>query len=226
MIRVSALLARFRRILRSDDGFTLVELIVAMAMMLTIFTAITGAFASGLNARQRGTDRAQAQLDARQALALMREDLNCAYAVQAVGPRAPSLGFRLLPLPDRAVQHLPGGRLERKLRRLQGFSLLVHDPRRRPAGRLLALPREPARERLSNLDVRLVRDARGVRPRGSGRRMAHEQRCGDAVDLERQHLAELAHHLHIVPDQLPAHGRSRHGRQPRIRERIRAARTS
>src|ERR1700759_3483074 len=90
MIRVSALLARFRRILRSDDGFTLVELIVAMAMMLTIFTAITGAFASGLNATTAGQDRAQAQLDARQALALMREDLNCAFAVQAVGPRAPS----------------------------------------------------------------------------------------------------------------------------------------
>ena len=36
--------------LRSDDGFTLVELIIAMAMMLTVFAAITGAFAAGLNA--------------------------------------------------------------------------------------------------------------------------------------------------------------------------------
>ena len=74
--------------MRSDDGFTLVELIVTMAIMLTVFAAITGSFASGLNAETGAELRTQAQLDARQALARMREDLNCAYAVQAVGPRS------------------------------------------------------------------------------------------------------------------------------------------
>ena len=75
---------------RSDDGFTLVELIIAMAMMLTVFAAITGAFASGLHASTATEQITQAQIDARQALARMREDLNCAYAVQAVGPRNPA----------------------------------------------------------------------------------------------------------------------------------------
>lgn len=90
MTCVNALLARFRRTLRSDDGFTLVELIIAMAMMLTVFAAITGAFASGLHASTATEQITQAQLDARQALTRMREDLNCAYAVQAVGPRNPA----------------------------------------------------------------------------------------------------------------------------------------
>jgi prepilin-type N-terminal cleavage/methylation domain-containing protein len=90
MTCVNAFLARFRRTLRSDDGFTLVELIIAMAMMLTVFAAITGAFASGLHASTATEQITQAQLDARQALTRMREDLNCAYAVQAVGPRNPA----------------------------------------------------------------------------------------------------------------------------------------
>ena len=85
---VSALLARLGRFLRSDGGFTLVELLVTMAIMLTVFTAITGSFASGLRAETRSELRTLAQDDARQALARMREDLNCALAIQAVGPRS------------------------------------------------------------------------------------------------------------------------------------------
>ncbi len=88
MTCVSALLARFGRFVRSDGGFTLVELLVTMAIMLTVFTAITGSFASGLKAETRTTLRTQTQVDARKSLALMRQDLNCAYAVQAVGPRS------------------------------------------------------------------------------------------------------------------------------------------
>ena len=87
---MSALLARFGRLVRSEGGFTLVELLVTMAIMLTVFTAITGSFASGLKAETRTTKRTQAQLDARQALTRMRQDLNCAFAVQAVGPRSTS----------------------------------------------------------------------------------------------------------------------------------------
>ncbi len=90
MCSVGAFQARFKRFLRSDGGFTLVELLVTMAILLTVFAAITGAFASGLNAETGTERRTQAQLDGRQALTRMREDLNCAYAVQAVGPRDPA----------------------------------------------------------------------------------------------------------------------------------------
>ena len=97
MCCVRAFQERFRRFLRSDGGFTLVELLVTMAILLTVFAAITGAFASGLNAETATERRTQAQLDARQALTRMREDLNCAYAIQAVGPRDPAsdAGFYL-----------------------------------------------------------------------------------------------------------------------------------
>jgi prepilin-type N-terminal cleavage/methylation domain-containing protein len=88
MTCVSALPARFQRYLRAEGGFTLVELLVTMALLLTVFAAITGAFASGMKAETATEVRTQAQFDARRALARMREDLNCAYAVQAVGPRS------------------------------------------------------------------------------------------------------------------------------------------
>ena len=87
---MSAFFARFARLVRSDGGFTLIELIVTMAILLTVVTAITGSFASGMKADTAAELRTQAQADARQALAKMRTDFNCAYQVQAVGPRDPA----------------------------------------------------------------------------------------------------------------------------------------
>ncbi len=171
----------------------LVELIVTMAIMLTVFTAITDTFASGVNAETERRWRTQAQLDARQALALMREDLNCAYAVQAVGPRRPGLGFRLLPLPDRAVQHVPDGRLSSTSRAApRSFSPGARSPS--PASRAST----PSTVRTCSGAARRPRPAtrrgRSRRPTSSlrRRRVADECRRGDAVDLERQHLARLA----------------------------------
>ena len=87
---MSTFFARLARLVRADDGFTLVELIVTMAILLTVVTAITGSFASGMKADTGAELRTQAQADARQALAKMRADVNCAYQVQAVGPRDPA----------------------------------------------------------------------------------------------------------------------------------------
>ncbi len=81
---------RLRRLIRSESGFSLVELIVTMAIMLTVIAAITDTLTSGARSEANVAQRIQAQSDARQALALMREDVNCAYKVQAVGPRDPS----------------------------------------------------------------------------------------------------------------------------------------
>jgi prepilin-type N-terminal cleavage/methylation domain-containing protein len=90
MYFVSAFSARFARFVRADDGFTLIELVVTMAILLTVVTAITGSFASGMKDDTAAELRTQAQADARQALARMRTDVNCAYQIQAVGPRDPA----------------------------------------------------------------------------------------------------------------------------------------
>ena len=87
---MNAFFARFVRLVRSEGGFTLIELVVTMAILLTVVTAITGSFASGKKADTNAELRTQAQADARQALARMRTDVNCAYQIQAVGPRDPA----------------------------------------------------------------------------------------------------------------------------------------
>ena len=87
---MSAFSARFVRFVRADDGFTLVELLVTMAILLTVVTAITGSFASGMKADTAAEVRTQSQADARQALARMRADVNCAFQIQAIGPRDPA----------------------------------------------------------------------------------------------------------------------------------------
>ena len=81
---------RLRRVIRSERGFSLVELIVTMTILLIVITAITDTLTSGARSEANVAQRIQEQSDARQALALMREDVNCAYKVQAVGPRDPS----------------------------------------------------------------------------------------------------------------------------------------
>lgn len=82
---------------RSESGFTLIEMLVTMAILLTVMTAITGSFASGLKSSTAAELRVQTQSDARVALTRMQEDINCAYQVQAIGPRDPAsdAGFYL-----------------------------------------------------------------------------------------------------------------------------------
>jgi hypothetical protein len=68
----------------SESGFTLIELIVTMGLLLLVFTTITDAFISGTHAETNADTRIQVQTDARLALSRMRDDLHCAIAAPAV----------------------------------------------------------------------------------------------------------------------------------------------
>lgn len=66
-----------------------------MALLLTVMTAVSATFLSGTKSEQGIEKRTKTQTDARGALARMREDMHCAYALQAVGPNAAGNGFTL-----------------------------------------------------------------------------------------------------------------------------------
>jgi prepilin-type N-terminal cleavage/methylation domain-containing protein len=75
-------------------GYTLVELIVVMAILGAVMMGLTTAFAAGLSAEAGATRRATAQENARIALARMRTDIHCASGAPA--PEAnPYGGFTL-----------------------------------------------------------------------------------------------------------------------------------
>jgi prepilin-type N-terminal cleavage/methylation domain-containing protein len=65
----------------SQDGFTLVELIVVMLVMLVILAPLSGSLVSALGAQVDQTRRFDAQENARQALDRMRKDIHCAHGV-------------------------------------------------------------------------------------------------------------------------------------------------
>ena len=72
IVDVARAKARLRRRLAKQDGFTLVELIVAMAILLIILAPLTASFASAMTAQVDQTNRFDAQENARQALDRMR----------------------------------------------------------------------------------------------------------------------------------------------------------
>ena len=73
--------ARLRGALAKQGGFTLVELIVVMAILLIVLAPLTASFASGMVAQVDQTNRFDAQEYARQALDRMRKDIHCAHGV-------------------------------------------------------------------------------------------------------------------------------------------------
>jgi len=74
-------LRRFARRLRGREGYTLVELIVVLAIFLFIVTALTKLFSSGARAELDMNRRFQAQQEARLALDRMRRELHCADSI-------------------------------------------------------------------------------------------------------------------------------------------------
>lgn len=73
--------ARRRGALTKQGGFTLVELVIVMVILLIVLAPLTASFASGMIAQVDQTNRFDAQENARQALDRMRKDIHCAHGV-------------------------------------------------------------------------------------------------------------------------------------------------
>ena len=65
----------------AEDGFTLIEMLVVMIVLLAILAPLTGSFVSAQTAQVDQTRRLDAQENARQALDRMRKDIHCAHGV-------------------------------------------------------------------------------------------------------------------------------------------------
>jgi prepilin-type N-terminal cleavage/methylation domain-containing protein len=77
-----------------EAGYSLVELLVVLAILGVVMMGLTTAFAAGLRSEAGATRRATAQENARMALARMRTDIHCASGAPA--PEAnPYGGFTL-----------------------------------------------------------------------------------------------------------------------------------
>jgi prepilin-type N-terminal cleavage/methylation domain-containing protein len=66
-----------------EDGYSLIELIVVMAILGVVMTGLTAVFVGGSNAEVQLNHRFQAQQEARAALDRIRGDIHCASKAQA-----------------------------------------------------------------------------------------------------------------------------------------------
>src|SRR6476660_9201566 len=73
--------ARVRRVAAAQDGFTLPELLVVLAILGIVLAALTQLFTSGLLTEKDQTNRTQAQQDGRVALDKLRREIHCASSV-------------------------------------------------------------------------------------------------------------------------------------------------
>ena len=73
--------AALRRRLGESDGYSLVELMVTLAILTIVIGALTQLIVSGTNAQVDLTRRFEAQQDARLALDALRREIHCASAV-------------------------------------------------------------------------------------------------------------------------------------------------
>jgi len=74
--------ARLRVGMRGEDGFTLIELVVAMSILMIVVTALTGALVSATNSEADLNNRFQTQQQARLALAKLTREIHCASQIQ------------------------------------------------------------------------------------------------------------------------------------------------
>ena len=69
--------------LRSESGYSLIELMTVMAILGIVLAGLTAMFQAGVRAEVRTNKQFQAQLNARLAMDRMRRELHCANAISA-----------------------------------------------------------------------------------------------------------------------------------------------
>jgi prepilin-type N-terminal cleavage/methylation domain-containing protein len=74
------------RLRKDERGFTLIELITALGMLLIVITALSGVLISATNIEADMNRRFTSQINARIALDQLRREIHCASSVAPTGP--------------------------------------------------------------------------------------------------------------------------------------------
>jgi prepilin-type N-terminal cleavage/methylation domain-containing protein len=74
-----------RRVIRREDGYTMIELLMVLAILGTVVGALTTLFVQATNAEFESNRRFQAQQSARVAIDKMRREIHCASAITPAG---------------------------------------------------------------------------------------------------------------------------------------------
>ena len=88
---------RLRALRRSERGFTLIESLASMTILMTVMGAMTSLMVSGTNAEVQMNKRFQAQTEARLGLDKLRKDVHCSYTVATSGTSAVISGVTYYP---------------------------------------------------------------------------------------------------------------------------------
>ena len=203
MVQVRHAAAKVSRRLAGERGFTLIETLVVVAILLIVLGALVDGFASVSKAEVDQTNRASDQQAARQALDRMRKDIHCASGASRLPDRRPGdavpqdAWLLNLQIPNAVLQRRHG----RGFRR-DGCPV-VHGAGQR-----------------QHHSLRAVQD-----DRHAGR---YDLRCGECQLPGR--LPDAFTGLDVPPADMRCRsgsdGRGRHARQPRLPEATRAAPTS
>lgn len=78
-------LRRVRRLVAGESGYTLIELVMVLAILGTVVGALTTLFVGATNAEFESNRRFQAQQSARIAIDKMRREIHCASAITPTG---------------------------------------------------------------------------------------------------------------------------------------------
>jgi len=73
---------------RDERGFTLIELVTVLAMLMIVMTALTGALIAATKTEEEMNRRFASQINARIALDQLRREIHCASAVTPTGASA------------------------------------------------------------------------------------------------------------------------------------------
>jgi prepilin-type N-terminal cleavage/methylation domain-containing protein len=76
---------RLSRVIDQDGGYSLIEMLVTMAILGTVMASVTGLFVAGTRAQVDMNERFQGQQEARLALTKMRREVHCASSATGQG---------------------------------------------------------------------------------------------------------------------------------------------